>query len=69
MSERALDRQSPDAAVAPDQLELIEEFSIMELEQRLEFEAWCNFGCDSCSPPPPAPNYECPTNTGCEAVE
>lgn len=36
------------------QLGLLEEFSIMELEQRLEFEAWCNGNCD-CTP----------TNTGC----
>jgi hypothetical protein len=36
------------------QLGLLEEFSIMELEQRLEFEAWCNGNCD-CQP----------TNTGC----
>ena len=31
------------------QLGLLEEFSIMELEQRLEFEAWCNGNCD-CTP-------------------
>jgi len=36
------------------QLGLLEEFSIMELEQRLEFEAWCNGNCD-CTP----------TNNGC----
>lgn len=36
-------------------LGLLEEFSITELEQRLEFEAWCNFGgCDS--------NGNCPCN-------
>jgi uncharacterized membrane protein len=29
--------------------ELLEEFSIMELEQRLEFEAWCDGNC-SCQP-------------------
>lgn len=28
---------------------LLEEFSIMELEQRLEFEAWCDGNCD-CQP-------------------
>jgi hypothetical protein len=53
MSERDLNKQRLDAEAATDQLELIEEFSIMELEQRLEFEAWCNFGCDNCPPPPP----------------
>lgn len=30
-------------------VELLEEFSIMELEQRLEFEAWCDGNC-SCEP-------------------
>jgi hypothetical protein len=25
---------------------LLEEFSIVELEQRLEFEAWCDSNCD-----------------------
>lgn len=31
------------------QLALLDEFSIMELEERLEFEAWCNTDC-SCVP-------------------
>ena len=32
--------------------DLLEEFSIMELEERLEFEAWCdsNTNCPSCTP-------------------
>jgi hypothetical protein len=36
-------------------LGLLDEFSITELEQRLEFEAWCdwNCGCGPDSPPPP----------------
>lgn len=42
-------------------LGLLEEFSITELEQRLEFEAWCNFGCDSNSNCPCTdPNSNCP---------
>jgi hypothetical protein len=36
------------------QLGLLDEFSITELEQRLEFEAWCDGNCDcdndSCGP-------------------
>lgn len=40
---------------APQELnreDLLEEFSIMELEQRLEFEAWCdsNTNCPECTP-------------------
>jgi len=34
------------------QFGLLDEFSITELEQRLEFEAWCNWDCG-------------PTNTNC----
>ena len=42
------------------QLGLLEEFSITELEQRLEFEAWCDGNCD-CTPT----NTTCgPINTG-----
>ena len=29
-----------------NELELLDEFSIMELEQQLEFEAWCDIVCD-----------------------
>jgi len=47
-------------------LGLLEEFSITELEQRLEFEAWCNFWCDSngnCPCGDPNSNCSCePTN-------
>jgi len=46
------------------QFGLLEEFSITELEQRLEFEAWCNLFCtsnDHCT----APNSACPTNAAC----
>lgn len=32
-----------------NQLGLLDEFSITELEQRLEFEAWCDGNCD-CQP-------------------
>ena len=53
---------------------LLDEFSITELEQRLEFEAWCDWNCGcgpengNCScPPPPAPDSECTNfNCGCE---
>lgn len=39
---------------------LLEEFSIMELEQRLEFEAWCDGNC-SCEPTGGGdPNGGCP---------
>ena len=31
-----------------NQLGLLEEFSITELEQRLEFEAWCDSCTDDC---------------------
>jgi len=53
------------------QFGLLDEFSITELEQRLEFEAWCDWNCGcgpengNCScPPPPAPDSEC-TNFNC----
>ena len=47
------------------QLGLLEEFSIMELEQRLEFEAWCNGNCD-CTPT----NNGCTDpNAGCVPIE
>ena len=44
---------------------LLDEFSITELEQRLEFEAWCdwNCGCGSTST-----NTTCQPNTGCVPV-
>ena len=43
-----------------NQTGLLEEFSIMELEQRLEFEAWCDGNC-SCEPQGPSdPNGACP---------
>ena len=50
------------------QFGLLDEFSITELEERLEFEAWCNWNC-GCNPPPPA-NSDCPpppppTNEDC----
>ena len=47
------------------QFGLLDEFSITELEQRLEFEAWCdwNCGCGSTST-----NTTCQTNTGCVPV-
>jgi hypothetical protein len=34
---------------APNQEAFLEEFSIMELEQRLEFEAWCDGNCNDCT--------------------
>ncbi len=41
---------------------LLEEFSIMELEQRLEFEAWCDGNCPCDGPTtPPASDGFCPT--------
>ena len=45
------------------QFGLLEEFSITELEQRLEFEAWCNFFCttNNCSG---TPNTACPPLNG-----
>lgn len=47
------------------QFGLLEEFSITELEQRLEFEAWCNLFCSSttnnqCT----QPNSTCPPING-----
>ena len=49
---------------------LLDEFSVTELEQRLEFEAWCDWNC-GCEPQegnggcePPAPDSEC-TNYNC----
>jgi hypothetical protein len=48
-----------------NQFGLLEEFSITELEQRLEFEAWCDLICtsnDRCN----EPNSACPPiNGGC----
>ena len=45
-----------------NQFGLLEEFSITELEQRLEFEAWCDGNC-GCVPT----NGGCvPINSGCE---
>ena len=45
------------------QFGLLEEFSITELEQRLEFEAWCNLFCttNNCGG---APNSQCPPING-----
>jgi hypothetical protein len=40
------------------QFELLDEFSITELEQRLEFEAWCDGNCGC---PPPNGNCGCET--------
>ena len=47
------------------QFGLLDEFAITELEQRLEFEAWCDGNC-GCGPPPPS-NSACtpPINDGC----
>jgi len=42
------------------QFGLLEEFSITELEQRLEFEAWCNIVCDS--------NCSCNPDTLCSCI-
>lgn len=57
------------------QFGLLDEFSITELEQRLEFEAWCDWNCGcgpengscdpngSCGPPPvdsDCTNIDCP---------
>lgn len=45
---------------------LLDEFSITELEQRLEFEAWCDWNC-GCGPPPGNSGCEPPPpNEGCE---
>lgn len=46
------------------QLGLLEEFSITELEQRLEFEAWCDSNCD-CQPT----DTTCSTNTTCVPID
>jgi len=46
------------------QFGLLDEFSITELEQRLEFEAWCDWNC-GCTPT----NTTCTPNTGCVPVE
>ena len=46
------------------QLGLLEEFSITELEQRLEFEAWC----DDCTCTDNCPDTTCPSNTICPPV-
>ena len=54
---------------------LLDEFSITELEQRLEFEAWCDWNCGcgpeengncSCDPPPSDGNC---TNIDCPCME
>ena len=48
------------------ELGLLEEFSITELEQRLEFEAWCDGNC-SCEPT----NGQCvpgPIDGGCPDI-
>jgi len=42
------------------QFGLLDEFSITELEQRLEFEAWCNVACDS--------NCSCNPDTLCPCI-
>jgi hypothetical protein len=42
-------------------LGLLEEFSITELEQRLEFEAWC----DDCT----CTDTTCPSNYGCIPID
>jgi hypothetical protein len=43
-----------------NQTSLLEEFSIMELEQRLEFEAWCDGNCSCEVEGPSNPNGGCP---------
>ena len=54
---------------------LLDEFSITELEQRLEFEAWCDWNCGcgpdtnsncDCGPPPVDENC---TNIDCPCME
>lgn len=45
-----------------NQLGLLEEFSITELEQRLEFEAWCDSCTDDC------PNTTCEHNAACPPI-
>ena len=47
-----------------NQLGLLEEFSITELEQRLEFEAWC----DDCTCTDNCPDTTCTTNTVCPPI-
>ena len=46
------------------QFGLLDEFSITELEQRLEFEAWCDGNC-GCTPT----NTTCQPNNGCVPIE
>lgn len=48
-----------------NQLGLLEEFSITELEQRLEFEAWCDSNCE-CEP---TNSSSCPINTTCTPID
>ena len=57
------------------QFGLLDEFSITELEERLEFEAWCNWNCGCVrghgDGEPPAPTDDgCPGepngNCGCD---
>ena len=53
------------------QFGLLDEFSITELEERLEFEAWCNWNCgctpsnSGCDPPPPPPDSGCYPDSSC----
>lgn len=53
---------------------LLDEFSITELEQRLEFEAWCDWNCGcgpdngNCSCDPPPIDSDC-TNINCPCDE
>jgi hypothetical protein len=46
------------------QFGLLDEFSITELEQRLEFEAWCDGNC-TCTPT----NNSCVPNTNCVPID
>jgi hypothetical protein len=48
-----------------NQLGLLEEFSITELEQRLEFEAWCD-SCETNSTT--CTDTTCPSNTACPPI-
>lgn len=47
--ERKQAHEQSEEVHSPD---LLEEFSIIELEERLEFESWCDADCQ-CGPPPP----------------
>ena len=51
-------------------LGLLDEFSIMEIEQRLEFEGWYDGNCicglnPLCPPPPPITNESCMPDESC----